>query len=133
LHGVYLVVHRLTRGGTVDRSPVRWQHVPSILVTFFFVTVAWVFFRADTFEASWQILGNIFTLADGVTVGEDVALVAVLGLATLLVDMANRKGFDAVSLVHRNPALAGAAAAAVVAAVLVFSGGTPEPFIYFQF
>ena len=133
LHGLYLVVHRLARGGTVATSPVRWRQVPSVLVTFFFVTIAWVFFRADTFEGSWQILGNIFTLADGITIGEDVLLVAVLGLATLFVDLANRNGFDAVSLVRRSPALAGAAAAVVVAAVVVFSGGTPEPFIYFQF
>ncbi len=133
LHGLYLVAHRLARGGTVDAGPVRWRQAPSILVTFFFVTIAWVFFRADTFEASWQILGNILTLADGVTIGEDVALVAILGLATLFVDLTNRNGFDAVRLVRRSPALAGAAAAVVVAAVVVFSGGTPEPFIYFQF
>jgi hypothetical protein len=36
-------------------------------------------------------------------------------------------------MVRRFPALAGATVAAAVTAIVVFSGGTPEPFIYFQF
>ncbi len=133
LHGMYLVVHKLTTGGRVDPGPVRWRHVPSILVTFFFVNLAWVFFRAETFETSWQVLRQIFTLQDGVTTGSDLMLVAILGLATVLVDLTIRRGWNAVKFVRRSPALAGAASAVVLAAVVVFSGGTPEPFIYFQF
>ncbi|MCP3973230.1 MAG: MBOAT family protein [bacterium] len=133
LHGAYLVVHKLTRRGAVDSGPLRWTHAPSIIVTFLFVNVAWVFFRADTFSGAWQVLRNIFTMADGATSLSDLVLVAVLGVATLVVDLGNRVGADAVSLMRRSPALAGAAAAIVIAAVIVFSGGTPEPFIYFQF
>jgi len=133
LHGLYLVVHKLVGGGRVDAGPVRWRHVPSILLTFVFVNIAWVFFRADSFDSSWQILRNIFTLKEGFTAKADLTLVAILGVATLIVDLGNRKGFDALRLVRRSPALAGAATALVIGAVIVFSGGTPEPFIYFQF
>jgi D-alanyl-lipoteichoic acid acyltransferase DltB (MBOAT superfamily) len=133
LHGLYLVVHKLTRGGTVETEPVSWRHLPSILFTFFWVNIAWVFFRAETFETSWQMLHRIFTLQPGATSRADLALVALLGLATLTVDLLTRRGLTAPRLVRLSPALAGAATAVVIAAVVVFSGGTPEPFIYFQF
>jgi len=133
LHGLYLVIHKLVRGGRVDDAPVSWRNVPSILFTFFWVNIAWVFFRAETFETAWQVLYRIFTLQTGATSRADVALVAILGLATLLVDTGNRRGLTAPRLARLSPALAGAAAAVVLAAVVIFSGGTPEPFIYFQF
>jgi len=133
LHGLYLVVHKLTRGGGVDDAPVSWRHVPAILFTFLWVNIAWVFFRAESFENAWQVLYRIFTLQSGATSRADLALVAILGLATLVVDVATRRGLSAPRLVRLSPAMAGATAAIVIAAMVVFSGGTPEPFIYFQF
>lgn len=51
LHGIYLVVNHAWRalGGEMHRS-ISW------CLTFFAVVVAWVFFRADSFETSWSML-----------------------------------------------------------------------------
>jgi D-alanyl-lipoteichoic acid acyltransferase DltB (MBOAT superfamily) len=133
LHGVYLIVHKLTRGGKVSTAPVAWRDVPAILVTFAFVCFAWVFFRAETFANAFDVLEAVFTLQAGATVPSDLLLVAVIGAVTLAVDLFERREFDSVELVRRSPAAVGASVAAAVSAIVVFSGGTPEPFIYFQF
>ena len=133
LHGAYLVVHKLTRGGGVSQNPVSWRDVPAILGTFFVVNVAWVFFRAETFGNAFDVLDAIFTLQGGATVRSDLALVGVIGLIALMIDVLARREFDPVVLIRRAPALVGASVAAAVAAIVVFSGGSPEPFIYFQF
>lgn len=133
LHGIYLVVHRLTFGGRVSDAPLRIRDLPAILLTFFWVHVAWVFFRADSFADAFHILGRVATLRDGATSEADLALVVFLGLIALLVDLATRHEDEPVRVLRRMPAVAGAAVAAAVAAIVVFSGATPEPFIYFQF
>jgi len=53
LHGVAMVFERLI-GSRRDRlpAPLRWA------VTFLFVCVAWVFFRAPSVEAAWTMLGR---------------------------------------------------------------------------
>ena len=56
-----------------------------------------------------------------------------LGAVTLAVDLFTRLQPTPVRMLQRRPALAGAAVAVALAAIVVFSGGTPEPFIYFQF
>jgi D-alanyl-lipoteichoic acid acyltransferase DltB (MBOAT superfamily) len=133
LHGLYLVAHRLTAGGRVSDEPVRPGDVPKILFTFFWVGIAWAFFRAETFTGAFDVLRTVFTFGGGSTSGAHLMLVGLLTLATLAIDVAERLEFEPEAAFRRIPALAGAVFAAAVAAIVVFSGGTPEPFIYFQF
>jgi D-alanyl-lipoteichoic acid acyltransferase DltB (MBOAT superfamily) len=133
LHGAYLVVHKLVRGGRVSSDPVRWGDTPAILVTFAFVNLGWVFFRADTFGAAFDMLRAIATFQGGLTPASDLVLIAILGLVALAIDLLAQRELEPMVVLRRAPALAGAAVAFAVAAIVVFSGGTPEPFIYFQF
>ena len=133
LHGVYLIVDKAVRGGRVSDKPVRWHDVPWILFTFGLVCFAWVFFRSDTFSAALDMLGAIFTFQSGLTPLADIVTVGVLGTVTLAIDLIARRDIEPAEMVRRSPALAGATVAAAVTAIVVFSGGTPEPFIYFQF
>jgi D-alanyl-lipoteichoic acid acyltransferase DltB (MBOAT superfamily) len=133
LHGLYLTVHRLGRGGRVADERLRWGEIPAILTTFLVVHFAWVFFRADTFTGAYDVLRQIFTLAGGLAPGSDLVLVVMLGAITLGIDLFTRLQPAPIETMRRVPALAGAAVAAAIAAIVVFSGGTPEPFIYFQF
>jgi D-alanyl-lipoteichoic acid acyltransferase DltB (MBOAT superfamily) len=133
LHGGYLVVHKLARGGRVSSDPVRWGDTPAILVTFAFVNLGWVFFRADTFGAAFDMLRAIATFQGGLTPASDLVLIAILGLVALAIDLLAQRELEPMVVLRRAPALAGAAVAFAVAAIVVFSGGTPEPFIYFQF
>lgn len=68
LHGTYIIVGSLTaawRGRAYASAllqRVRWSHRwVRVLVTFHLVTVAWIFFRADSMAEGWYVLGHLFT------------------------------------------------------------------------
>lgn len=37
-----------------------------VVVTFFFITFTWIFFRADSFSVAWTVVKGIFTLQNGI-------------------------------------------------------------------
>ena len=49
------------------------------------------------------------------------------------IDVVQRKVEHPLRLILRRPALTGALAGLAIVSVIVFSGGTTVPFIYFQF
>ncbi|MDC0230782.1 MBOAT family protein [Aureispira] len=57
LHGFALILHR-----TWKKSGLSLPNVLSWIITFLFVHIAWVFFRAITFEDAWNMLGAMFSL-----------------------------------------------------------------------
>ncbi len=57
IHGTGLIAERLYRGAGLPRFP----KAVSYLLTLFFVTIAWIFFRAATFRDAWTILVHLFT------------------------------------------------------------------------
>lgn len=67
LHGVYLMLNHGWHAWCVSRGrstgpPAGWRKAPAIALTFFVVTVAWVFFRAQTQTAAFDILASMFGL-----------------------------------------------------------------------
>ncbi len=54
-HGLYLVLERAFLGRALERVPALLRHAYLILV----VMVGWVFFRADTLEQAWSLLGSM--------------------------------------------------------------------------
>jgi hypothetical protein len=55
LHGGAMVLQRLCRGKFALPRPVGW------VLTFLFVNIAWVFFRADTMGGALALLGDLFS------------------------------------------------------------------------
>jgi D-alanyl-lipoteichoic acid acyltransferase DltB (MBOAT superfamily) len=56
LHGIALVVHRhWTKLG------MNMSKVPALFLTFFFVNITWVFFRADSWNTSIDMLHRMFS------------------------------------------------------------------------
>ncbi|MBT8279918.1 MAG: MBOAT family protein [Bacteroidia bacterium] len=49
----------------VNTTRIELIHWPKILLTFFLVTIAWIFFRADTLSMAWSYLSHIFDFSDG--------------------------------------------------------------------
>ena len=119
----------------VAPSAPRLRDAPAIIATNLAVLVAWVFFRAETFSQAGDVLSGIVTLRDGPVDGSDVLTVALFALATLAVDLLQRFRIELPvgSSSPAVPLLRGAAVGTVLAAIVLFSGGTPVPFIYFQF
>ena len=135
LHGLGLVVTRLWQRGRPRSS--RADHPVSkvirVLLTFHYVCLAWIFFRARTFTDAWQILRQ---LAQGTTFHPNLPplVVALLGTALLShyqpesVYQALRARFTAL------PAPAQGAVLFLVAVVLHEAASTTAvPFVYFQF
>jgi alginate O-acetyltransferase complex protein AlgI len=133
LHGLYLAVHRLL-GERPRPARLRPSDLPAVLGTFALVTATWIPFRADDLGQAAAVAGGLLTARTGTWSPVDAATVAVLAALTAALDLALRAQDlrGPVPLV-RSPAAAGAALAGLLLGVVVFSGGTPEPFIYFRF
>ncbi|HOH47747.1 MAG TPA: MBOAT family protein, partial [Candidatus Cloacimonadota bacterium] len=59
LHGIGLTFDKLWLSLKISKN--RFMKVISTFVTFNFVSFAWIFFRARSFEDAWTVLGRIFT------------------------------------------------------------------------
>lgn len=83
LHGAALVVHKLfmarrknkrsTNDSSFSDTAVTSSFLSgaktllSILGTYAFVSLCWIFFRADSFDTAWLIISRMFTLAEGIS------------------------------------------------------------------
>ncbi|HEU5083312.1 MAG TPA: MBOAT family protein [Acidimicrobiales bacterium] len=135
IHGLLLAVERPFRqrpSADPDR-PFAWRDLPAIIGTFHLVCLAWVFFRATSFANAWDVLAGIATFRGGPVDTGALALLALTGAAVIAMDLAQRRTGDH-AVVLRLPAVPrGVVYGTAAVAVFVFSGGTPVPFLYFQF
>lgn len=138
LHGVYLAGERLVRGVVPpwrlwDRRVVR---AALALVTFGFVCIGWVFFRARSFERAFTVLGSMFGLTGG---GPGLALsgfmvATALGLQALILPCHwALRDSSLEALVARCPWWLRAAGIAFMVVATATTWGNDRAFIYFQF
>ncbi len=132
LHGSFLVVHRLMRGGRVNDGPLVIRDLPGIATTFAAVCFAWVFFRAPDFDTSLAILRQV-ALGRGQWSLADTTFVLGAFAVTLTIDGLARSRVLAPHMLTSRPAMAGALVSLSVVGIALFSGGAPRPFVYFQF
>ena len=155
LHGVYLCVHHLhdrwrsRRGGRAERArPL--AAFAARTATFFAVVVGWVFFRAESFPAAWNLLGSMFG-AGGFSLdrvlGPDSAPLWIVGALTVAMLGPNTQEIMAedvaparVSIpprrarwLHWNPTPLHAVLLAVVFFVSILHLSRADEFLYFQF
>ena len=137
LHGLGLAVERTWQerreaAGRVP-SPRPLVRVARVVLTFHFVCLGWVFFRATDFGRAFDLLGRLaHGWGEAHTFTGGALLALVVGLAIQYVPR------DALPRLARAfaawPALAqGVAAAAVVMAIDTLGSQGVAPFIYFQF
>lgn len=140
LHGVYLIVQRVI-GEQLDQSLSRFvpravRRFLAIVVVFHAVTLAWVFFRAPSFEIAWEYLTGIATrfvpsfgqVQSKFVVVKCIALCGVLLGTELLMETR-----ILARLRERAPAFAYVGLAALVWAIALLGSFTGNTFIYFQF
>lgn len=132
LHGLFLVIHRLFLGGVVADGPLRFKHLPSIMMTFVAVSVVWIFFRAEDLAASASVF-RALALQSGEIAKSDAVVVLWAFLTMIVVDLAARAQLLSPSLLKRQPATSGLLVGLALAGIVLFSGGSPRPFVYFQF
>lgn len=147
LHGIYIVAQISTRNARrklliatkLNRFP-RLLGALSIMVTFGFVLVAWIFFRANSLADAIYIVRHLavgleFSSAYGLNIGGPYEMaVIVLALATLLiVDAYEALGHPGEQLIRRSTPLRWSLYYALLFSILIFGKFGVTEFIYFQF
>ena len=141
LHGLGLSVERIVRGRTAGRSNLAaargffgvCRGVIAVVVTYVFVHLTWVFFRAADFDVAAKMLSRMFVAP---FTGDSSGTHLSLRYATLLLPIV------ALHVMHylrerlhiRGPAILRAIAAGLmVTALFVVRRGEARDFVYFQF
>ena len=136
-HGIALGAHRAWcqwRGRPEVDEHDRSLALVRRLGTFALVTLLWILFRSPSFGAAQDYVGGILSMRSGPLDHNDLLLVSMATAAVLAIDLvARRVRSGGRVVVRRMPVPVGAAVGAMVAALIVFSGSPPVPFIYFQF
>jgi hypothetical protein len=133
LHGLGLGVTRAweRRRGVVHASP--WGKALGTLITFHYVCLAWIFFRAPTFKQALLVIKQIATLTTfHPNLPATVAILLAVGLASHYTPRAAYA--RAQRLFTELPAPAQGAVLFAVGVVLHEAASTAQvPFVYFQF
>jgi D-alanyl-lipoteichoic acid acyltransferase DltB (MBOAT superfamily) len=135
LHGVGLAAHRFWQflRGKRKPSPAFAARFLRVFLTFHFVLIGWVLFRASSLSTArdiyWQILSGTISFAN---ISPAFWMVGILGTAAQAIP---RRWYDSgVRLYCQSPYYAQAAAiAAVIVAIRFISGASSAPFIYSRF
>ena len=137
LHGSYLVIERVCRV-FFEHKP--WASAPSVRVlagfaTYTLVCIAWVFFRASDFTVATRMLGGMFgghPHGDAILSTRELLQIAAVTAGVISMHWAMREeAFETV--VMRMPPWVITATGSVMACAIIFTQGTSNAFIYFQF
>jgi D-alanyl-lipoteichoic acid acyltransferase DltB (MBOAT superfamily) len=137
-HGVLLALHRRARAGHADiaRADRPWSARRDLVPTAFtFVVVAALFvvFRASTMSEARTFFEGLLTLRPGPIDANAVITLVYAAVALFAIDLLQRANDDEAPILAWRPAPSGALLGVMAALVIVFSGGSPVPFIYFRF
>ena len=126
LHGLALAVN-----GAWARSRLRLPRIAGWALTMLFVLVGWVLFRAADFATAWHMLQAMAGVNGLGKVRLDDRAVLYIGLAVALLGPTSQQAM--LSRLKPRGWAAGAAAVALVWALLAIGGRLQHEFIYFQF
>ncbi len=102
-------------------------------VTFHLVCVAWIFFRASSFEIALRYGKGLATFRPGPVDPDAVTALVLAAVAMFAIDGWQRWTASQEFVLEWRTATRGLAYACMVVPIVIFSGGTSVPFIYFQF
>jgi D-alanyl-lipoteichoic acid acyltransferase DltB (MBOAT superfamily) len=133
LHGGGLAVTRMWQRARPKVSSGRLAAGVAVVLTFHFVCLAWVFFRAPSLGHAWLVLTRVARATGGTAnLSPRVVLLVLLGLS--LHALPRRWTEGAREWFVRNPApVQGALLAAAAYGLHLAAGAKAEPFVYGQF
>ncbi len=132
LHGLYLGVERLLRAPGEGPPLSRGRRLAAQALSFHLVCLSWIFFRAESFDDAWTLLGNLTRM----TVPEhgSLAVLAMTAIGFAAQGLDGRRIEWLWDAIARRPAWVQALAAAVTLTIILGLGPRGvAPFIYFQF
>lgn len=135
LHGLFSTIQKYTRYGN-RRKQLILSSLAMISVNYLLVTFAWIFFRANSLEDAWLIIGKIFSFEGSLYLGSiSTLLYGSLGLILLVLKEIREEYFPNRLRFFSNQSawiysLSHALIILIILCIGVFNGGQ---FIYFQF
>jgi alginate O-acetyltransferase complex protein AlgI len=131
LHGIGLAVERYLR----ITYKLRFPKFLSILLTFIFVNLVWVFFRSETLTDALSVFQELVTSFDEVTLTVTPLVVALIVLGLFGQYLPRRLTERSNDLIGAIPVPLAAIGVGIATAIvmLLTSGSGVSPFIYFQF
>src|SRR3954466_2376039 len=137
LHGSYLAIERLLKAVV---RPAPWMNSFPVqlligVVTYFAVLIAWVYFRASTFEAASRMIAGMFGRhpnGDALLSTREILQVGVVTLFLLAAHWALRD-ISLETAVTRLPRWTVATVWFLMVGAIIFTQGSSNAFIYFQF
>lgn len=141
VHGAALCCHKWYQthiGHDKRYHPSGWRRIGAILLTFHVVCFSWLFFAGALFEASFNMLKQIFTNFQPQLITQFVAgypeVTALMVLGFVLHFLPSRLNERATALIGRAPLWANALLlVAMIIWVVQVKGSEVQPFIYFKF
>lgn len=141
VHGAALCCHKWYQthiGHDKRYHPSGWRRIGAILLTFHVVCFSWLFFAGASFEASFNMLKQIFTNFQPQLITQFVAgypeVTALMVLGFVLHFLPSRLNERATALIGRAPLWANALLlVAMIIWVVQVKGSEVQPFIYFKF
>ena len=143
LHGLYLILgilvdplrkKALAVSGFVDKAALRG--LLSILITFMFVNLTWIFFRANTISDAIDIVSKVAFLQGNLFIGTKAYFAYSIFAITLLMVVELNKEYEFVKLSlfhHRHAIVRHLSYATVIVLILLIGVLDGGQFIYFQF
>lgn len=137
LHGIYLSIERillLVVPASFRASRARYILAPlAWLAVFHGVCLSWFFFRADTFQDAWIMMGQLGDWQTPSTLWRPQIMIALIaGFCVQFLD-GDRMAPLAAWVDRRHPLLQGVMASVVLTVILGLGPRGVAPFIYFQF
>lgn len=153
LHGIYQIIDLLMTpsvNAVIAHFKINTNtfiyRLYKVLLTFSLVTVAWVFFRADSFDDAIYVVKNLFVFNPEVIVDGDIYKlglvwrefkIAIIAILVLLGANLIERKYDPLDLLRRQPLISRWIFYIVLVLYILFYGiyGSDEKaaFIYFQF
>lgn len=134
-HGIFIIMDNIVRrSGKMPKQEKWWSKGISIAVVFTIAAFGWIFFRANSVQDAFFIIGKIFSFDNEIYIPGQWFTVQVFAALTLLVfkDLKDEYGLKIYGMHSRHWYVRYSCYYVLIGWILLHLG-TPQQFIYFQF
>ena len=132
LHGTGLCIEKAL--GIAKKSHKGIRRTVHVALTFVAVDLLWIFFRADSIDMAFTIIGRMLTNFDVPYIPLTVLVLSAFAIAVVLTkEIAEERGIKLYATTRRNAVVRHAMTSVTIAYVILFGVLGGDQFIYFQF
>ena len=132
LHGTGLCIEKAL--GIAKKSYKGIRRTVHVALTFVAVNLLWIFFRADSIDMAFTIIGRMLTNFDVPYIPLTVLVLSAFAIAVVLTkEIAEERGIKLFATTRRNAVVRHVVTSVTIAYVILFGVLGGDQFIYFQF